>query len=141
MSSGFDPEELGIAAAWGLVEEMRWSGWIGTSIQSFGLSLMALSEKEVSKVVIGRISEHAIGTLRLIKEFFGVSFAIEGIGEEEESEEGMEEEKEEEEEGGSENESEGIEEEKDTKKTKIKKGLSEFSCLGSGYYNISKNTM
>lgn len=141
--SEFDPEALGVAAAWGIVEEMRWSGWVGTSLQSFGLSLMALSEKEVSKVTIGRISEHAIGTIRLIKEFFGVSFAIEAVPEDDQGEkEGeMEEEREEEREKDSDEDKEEEMDEEKEEKVKVKRGLSVFSCLGSGYYNISKNSM
>lgn len=42
---------------------------------------MALSEKKVSSVYLGRISPFTVDNLRIIKQFFGVAFKIEPVSE------------------------------------------------------------
>lgn len=72
--SGLAPEQLGATAALRLVDDALFgSGIVSTSFQSLVFSLMALTEGQ-SVIVIGRVSDHAVTTLRLIKDFFGVSF-------------------------------------------------------------------
>jgi RNA 3'-terminal phosphate cyclase-like protein len=60
-----------------LLDEVLYSGSIDTTIQSTVLTMMALSEKKISKIKLGRVSSYTIENLRLLKEFFGVTFQIE----------------------------------------------------------------
>lgn len=47
-----------------------------TTNTSLFLTLMALTERKISKVLLGRISAYSAETLRLLKNILGVSFAI-----------------------------------------------------------------
>lgn len=69
-------EELGKEAALALLEEVMQSGVVDTHSQGFLLMLMALSGGKPSRAVLGRLSPHTVITLRLIREFFGVTFLI-----------------------------------------------------------------
>lgn len=40
---------------------------------------MSLAEKKISSVILGRISPFTVENLRIIREFFGVTFKIEAI--------------------------------------------------------------
>jgi len=74
--SGALPEDVGLAAASALLEEVRQGGAIDSYNQSLALTLMCLSAEDVSRVRTGPLTEHSIGTLRLLRDFFGVSFQI-----------------------------------------------------------------
>ena len=45
-----------------------------TSFQSMLLTLMALGDKDVNAIVLGRLADYSIWTLRLLKKFFNVEF-------------------------------------------------------------------
>jgi len=49
---------------------------VDTTNTSLFLTLMALTERKISKVLLGRISAYSAETLRLLKNILGVSFAI-----------------------------------------------------------------
>lgn len=56
---------------------MDQSGVVDSSSQWVALILMALSEKKISKIKLGRITPFTIETLRIIKELLGITFKIE----------------------------------------------------------------
>lgn len=71
-------EEVASRAAKQLLDDiMNSSGIVSTSFQEMAFMMMALSEKKVSHIVIGRLSESSVQTLRLIKVFLEVSFNFE----------------------------------------------------------------
>lgn len=70
-----NPEEIARTAVYRLLDEIENSSEIvGTNFQAILLTLMAVAEKDVNACVFGRISEHSVWTLRLLKAFFGVDF-------------------------------------------------------------------
>ncbi len=71
-----DPEGLGVEASRRLMEEIAAGGCVDSSHQSMAACLMALGPEDVSKVRVGRLTEHAISTLRHIRDFTGVTFKI-----------------------------------------------------------------
>lgn len=71
------PEDLGVAAAQRLLYEIYLGGMIDSSCQTLALLNMALGPKDVSKIVIGPLTEYSIGFLRNLREFFGITFKIE----------------------------------------------------------------
>ena len=46
-------------ACLGLLDELMYGGFVDTSFQSFIFILMALSEKTISKVKLGRLSKYS----------------------------------------------------------------------------------
>jgi len=70
------PETMGKRAAMHLLDEITNSGFVDTSNQSLILTLMALTERKVNYLTVGRISTYTIENLRIIREFFGVAFKI-----------------------------------------------------------------
>lgn len=82
VSKGEDPsipEDLGIAAAQRLLYEIYLGGMTDSACQTLAILNMALGPKDVSKIVIGPLTEYTIGFLRNIKEFFGITFKIEHL--------------------------------------------------------------
>ncbi|XP_050311901.1 probable RNA 3'-terminal phosphate cyclase-like protein [Anthonomus grandis grandis] len=77
------PEDLGTAAAQRLLYEIYLGGVVDSSCQALAILNMALGPKDVSKIVLGPLTEYSIGFLRHIREFFGVTFKIEHFQEEE----------------------------------------------------------
>jgi len=73
------PEDLAKTCCLRLLDEISFSGVVDTSNQSLVLTLMALSERQVSSVRLGRVSQFTIENLRILKEFFGVIFKIHGV--------------------------------------------------------------
>jgi RNA 3'-terminal phosphate cyclase-like protein len=70
------PEEVGERAAKLLLEEIAKGGCLDTSHQALALTLMALGPEDVSRLRVGKLSGHAIQTLRNLKLFFGITFKL-----------------------------------------------------------------
>lgn len=70
------PEEIGQRGSALLLEEVRRGGCVDSVGQALVLLLMALGPEDVSRVRVGQLSSHAIQTLRLVREAFGVIFKI-----------------------------------------------------------------
>lgn len=69
------PEEVSKIAVNRLLDEIeKASELCSTSFQSLILTLMALGDKDVNAIVMGRLSDYSIWTLRLLKKFFNVEF-------------------------------------------------------------------
>lgn len=71
------PEDLGTAAAQRLLYEIYLGGVTDSTSQALAILNVALGQKDVSKIVIGPLTEFAIGFLRNLREFFGITFKIE----------------------------------------------------------------
>ena len=71
------PEDLGKAAGELLLEEVARGGCVPTGAQPLALTLMALTPEDASRLRVGRLSEPAVATLRLLKDFLGVEFHLE----------------------------------------------------------------
>lgn len=72
------PEQLGLTCAGGLLEQVRLGGCVDTAHQPLVLTLMCLAPEDVSRVRLGaELSPIAVSTLRLLKDFLGVTFRIE----------------------------------------------------------------
>eukprot|EP00331_Platyophrya_macrostoma_P004171 CAMPEP_0176420004 /NCGR_PEP_ID=MMETSP0127-20121128/8366_1 /TAXON_ID=938130 /ORGANISM="Platyophrya macrostoma, Strain WH" /LENGTH=308 /DNA_ID=CAMNT_0017800553 /DNA_START=302 /DNA_END=1228 /DNA_ORIENTATION=- len=132
------PEELGTRVAMRLLDELFYSGFVDTTHQSLVFLLMALSEKKISAVRVGRISTYTVKYLRNLRTFFGVKFQIKNcedkivIDEETKSEE--------------ENGYDMMKDEDDDSETKeeIPKEFPQnliFSCWGIGFNNIAKKIL
>jgi hypothetical protein len=70
------PEDLGADAASLLLTEVARGGCIDTSCQPLVLTLMALGPEDVSRLRIGQLGGAGVETLRLLKEFFGITFKL-----------------------------------------------------------------
>jgi transcriptional regulator with XRE-family HTH domain len=74
------PEDLARKCALKLLEELFYCGAVDTHHQGLFLLLMSLSNNNnISKLKLGRISQHTMGLLRLIHKLLGVKFKIEEI--------------------------------------------------------------
>lgn len=74
-SENISPEDIAKVAISRLLDEVeKASELCSTSFQSLLLVLMALGDRDVNAIVMGRLSDYAIWTLRLIKKFFNVEF-------------------------------------------------------------------
>lgn len=88
VSNGEDPslpEDLGNEAAQRLLQEIYFGGVTDSSSQSLMILYMALGQKDVSKVVLGPLSEYSIGFLQSLRDFFGITFKLEHYESEEET--------------------------------------------------------
>mmetsp|Transcript_1384 Transcript_1384/g.4809 ORF Transcript_1384/g.4809 Transcript_1384/m.4809 type:complete len:392 (-) Transcript_1384:2279-3454(-) len=70
------PEDVGELAAAQLLEEVRRGGVVDSLHQSFLLSLCALTPEDVSRVRLGKITQHTVQSLRHIKDQLGVVFDL-----------------------------------------------------------------
>jgi RNA 3'-terminal phosphate cyclase-like protein len=76
--AGVLPEDVGVTAADALLTEIRAGGSIDAGSQPLLLTLMTLGPEDVSRVRLGaELTDAAVGTLRLLRDFLGVSFQIE----------------------------------------------------------------
>lgn len=71
------PEDIGAAAAQRLLYEIYLGGVADSTCQCLVILAMALGPQDVSKVVVGPLSECAVGFLRHLREFFGCTFNME----------------------------------------------------------------
>lgn len=70
------PEEIGEGIANVLLGEIAQSGVVDSSYQGLLFLLCALCPQDVSKVRVGKLSQHGIETLRNIKDFLDLTFII-----------------------------------------------------------------
>ena len=70
------PEDIGRAAAHGLLEEIQRGGVVDGSHQGLMLLLCALGTDELQQVRLGPLLPHAVQVLRHVLDFFGVKFSI-----------------------------------------------------------------
>ena len=76
------PEAIGKRCATRLLDELYYvkgfiqSGYVDTTNQSMFLILMALTERKISKILLGRVSAYTAETLRLLKDVLGVVFNL-----------------------------------------------------------------
>ncbi|CEG35187.1 18s rrna biogenesis protein rcl1 [Plasmopara halstedii] len=70
------PEDVATRASHALCEEIQRGGCVDSTNQTIVLLLMALGPEDVAKVRIGKLTPHSISCLRLLREFFGVTFKI-----------------------------------------------------------------
>eukprot|EP01100_Stratorugosa_tubuloviscum_P012117 TRINITY_DN55_c3_g1_i1.p1 TRINITY_DN55_c3_g1~~TRINITY_DN55_c3_g1_i1.p1 ORF type:complete len:378 (-),score=186.31 TRINITY_DN55_c3_g1_i1:147-1214(-) len=81
--SGELPEDLAERTSNLLLEEVLKAGYADTSCQSFIALFMALCSEDVSKVLTGKLSTYTMNFLRHIRDFFGVTFRIKSVENEE----------------------------------------------------------
>lgn len=111
------PEDLGKRSAILLLQEIYSGGCIDTSAQSFALLMMCLSPEDVSRILMGQLSQYSIISLRLYKEAFGVEFKLRVKDKGESSDEGSD---------------DGFGRKRGGGQTII------CSCLGIGYRNMAR---
>ncbi|XP_065069286.1 RNA 3'-terminal phosphate cyclase-like protein [Rhopilema esculentum] len=70
------PEDAGRQAAFRLLEETYKGGCIDSSHQGLALTFMALTQMDVSRVMIGQLTQNSIHLLRHLKDFFNVVYKI-----------------------------------------------------------------
>ncbi|GAB6026640.1 rRNA-processing endoribonuclease [Chamberlinius hualienensis] len=70
------PEDLGVKAAYSLMEEIYRGGCADSNNQSLACLFMALGQQNVSKFLIGPLSPYTIQFLRHINDFFQVMFKL-----------------------------------------------------------------
>lgn len=75
-ADGVVPEDVGQLAAARLLEEVGRGGVVDTAHQPLVLLLCALGPDELNQVRLGPISGAAMRTLRLLRDFMGVTFAV-----------------------------------------------------------------
>ena len=69
-------EDLGLLTATQLLHEILVGGCVDSSSQWLPLLLMALTPRNVSKIVLGRLTPFTMRVMRLIDQFLGVQFKI-----------------------------------------------------------------
>jgi len=70
------PENLGRVAGKLVVEEIAEGGCIDSAHQSLFIMLMALGPEDVSRLRVGKLTDQAVQTLRLLKDFWNIIFKI-----------------------------------------------------------------
>ncbi|XP_037028162.1 probable RNA 3'-terminal phosphate cyclase-like protein [Bradysia coprophila] len=117
VSSGQDPsipEDLGVAAAHKLLEEIYRGGCVDSSFQWLVALFMALAQKDVSKFLVGPFTGYTIHFLQHLREFFSITFKLDNPKREID------------------------EDEDDDCLPGAKKVL--MTCIGIGYVNMNKRT-
>ena len=71
------PEDLGVEGAHALLEEIYRGGCVDSTSQSLFLLLMTMGPRDVSKVVIGPLSNYTVHFLRHLKDSFQSVFKLE----------------------------------------------------------------
>lgn len=70
------PEDVGVEIAAALLGEIEQGGVVDSTHQGLLFLLCALCPQDVSKIRVGKLSPYGIETLREIRDFLGVKFAI-----------------------------------------------------------------
>lgn len=70
------PEDLGAAASQKLLEQIYFGGCTDAASQSLAALFMALGPRDVSKVILGPLTDYTIAFLQHLREFFGITFQI-----------------------------------------------------------------
>ena len=127
------PEDLGMTAAYAMLEEIFTGGAIDSTNQAMLLLLCSLASGDnISSVKLSRVTEQSIQMLRHVKEFFNVQFKIKECEDDVYNES-----------SSSDSEAEEHEAERDAKMVgdsevpKFPKGFI-FSCIGVGLTNIAR---
>ncbi|XP_055626334.1 probable RNA 3'-terminal phosphate cyclase-like protein [Toxorhynchites rutilus septentrionalis] len=111
------PEDVGKEAALKLLDEIYRGGCVDSAFQWLVALFMALGQKDVSKCLIGPLSQYTIYFLQHLREFFGITFKLENAavanGEEDEQD--------------------------DDEMTGSNKVM--MTCVGIGYSNYSKKVI
>lgn len=71
------PEDIGKEAAMKLLDEIYRGGCVDSTFQWMVALYMALGQKDVSKFLIGPLSQYTIYFLQHLREFFGITFKLE----------------------------------------------------------------
>eukprot|EP00002_Diphylleia_rotans_P005483 TRINITY_DN14633_c0_g1_i1.p1 TRINITY_DN14633_c0_g1~~TRINITY_DN14633_c0_g1_i1.p1 ORF type:complete len:359 (-),score=56.24 TRINITY_DN14633_c0_g1_i1:238-1314(-) len=74
--SGETPEDLGSFVSRLMVQEIAKGGCVDTAHQCMMLLYMVLCPEDVSKIRFGKLTEYSVEFLRLLREFFGVTFKV-----------------------------------------------------------------
>ncbi|XP_055606727.1 probable RNA 3'-terminal phosphate cyclase-like protein [Uranotaenia lowii] len=80
------PEDVGREAAMKLLDEIYRGGCVDSSFQWMVALFMALGQKDVSKFLIGPLSQYSIHFLQHLREFFGITFKLENASGEQDEE-------------------------------------------------------
>lgn len=70
------PEDIGTSTTEALMAEIQRGGVCDSAHQPLVLLLMAIGPEQLAKVRLGQLTPRAVKTLRVIKQFFGVTFNI-----------------------------------------------------------------
>uniref|UniRef100_A0A240PJW7 Uncharacterized protein n=1 Tax=Anopheles atroparvus TaxID=41427 RepID=A0A240PJW7_ANOAO len=108
------PEDLGREAGMRLLDEIYRGGCVDSTFQWLAVLYMALAQKDVSKYLIGPLSQYTIYFLQHLREFFGITFKLENAD-------------------GDEDEREELDDDKMSGSNKVM-----LTCVGIGYSNFSK---
>ncbi|XP_065834537.1 RNA 3'-terminal phosphate cyclase-like protein [Oscarella lobularis] len=108
------PEDLGEQTAKMLLEEIWKGGCVDSRNQSLAFLLMALGQKDLSKIQSGELTSYTVAFLRHLRDFYGVVFRIEPIRAQDNDDE-------------------------DEETLELGKRYI-MSCVGAGYSNLSKIT-
>ncbi|KAK5639907.1 hypothetical protein RI129_010718 [Pyrocoelia pectoralis] len=73
------PEDVGVKAAQCLLQQIYLGGCVDPAAQSVSVLHMALSRNDVSKIMVGPLSNYTISFLRHLREFFGLTFHLEHL--------------------------------------------------------------
>ena len=66
------PEDLGEVAANQLLDEIYRGGCVDSSFQALAILFMVLGPPDVSKIIIGTMTDNTVAMLRHLRDFFGV---------------------------------------------------------------------
>ncbi|KAL1426702.1 hypothetical protein MTO96_003301 [Rhipicephalus appendiculatus] len=72
------PEDVGEQAARALLREIYRGGCVDSSNQGLAALCMCLGPPDVSKCIVGPLTPYTIQMLRHLRDFFGVTFKVEG---------------------------------------------------------------
>ena len=75
-AAGVLPEEVGTQAAEALLQQVKEAGTLDAANQPLALMLMALGPEDVSRLRLGALTPFSVDLLRLLRDFFGVTFQI-----------------------------------------------------------------
>merc|ERR1712130_399754 len=91
LSDFSSPEELGEEIVKDFCDEMSRNGVIDSYFQPLACLYMMLTEQDVSSILLGPLTDQCITMLRLIRQFFNVTFKVEEEQDDDEEEDDDEE--------------------------------------------------
>lgn len=115
-TQGTLPEDIGKTCANKLLDEIYRGGCCDSTFQWIMMLYMSLGPKNVSKVVVGPLSQYSIVFLQLLREFLGITFKLNALEKDKE-----------------------IEDDDDMDEGPSPKVV--LTCVGIGYSNISKRVL
>lgn len=140
-------EDMGFRASQLLMEEIYRGGVVDSANQWLIILFMALSRRDVSKVIVGDLNDYAINFLRHLDDFFHIKFKIQYHRPDDDDSDSSDEEKEKkkkDDEEGEEKEAEeqNKEEEEDTTKPiGANNPRVLLACAGLGYANVHRQVL